>query len=64
MTKLVNSPQPRNPQVDCQFALEFTTSSPGLTHLASRHISSRITVFCADVCYYSFVGLRFLANLI
>ena len=45
--------------MDCQ----FTTSSPGLTHLASRHISSCIIAVCADVCYYGFVGLRFLADM-
>jgi len=52
-----------NPEI-----LKWTVSSPPsllvyLTRLASRHIRSRITVVCAEVCGYGFVGLRFLANM-
>ncbi|SRR6266436_4339067 len=44
----INSPQPPNSPMDCQFA----TPPPALSNpSACRHIRSRITVVCAEVRY-------------
>ena len=44
----INSPQPPNSPMDCQ----FLSSHPGLSNSsACRHIRSRITVVCAEVCH-------------